>query len=67
MAGGDAVLIVEYGDDLAVWGTATVPPTDGAVDGVSFSIADGSPKDTVTATIPTSGATKFFARVKVVK
>ena len=63
----DTTQIVEYGNDLAVWGTIVI----GASPGVSpVSIAEDSPNaglDTVTVTIPTAGAAKFFARLKVTK
>lgn len=63
----DVAITLEYGSDLVGWTSVAVPATSGSVSGVSFSIADGSPNDTVTATIPTSSAAKFFARVKGVK
>ena len=66
-AGGDVAITVEYGNDLSVWGSVAVPAASGPVGGVTFNITDGSPNDTVAATIPTSGAPKFFARVKGVK
>jgi len=37
------------------------------VGGVTFTITDGTPNDTVVASIPHGGATKFFGRVKAVK
>ncbi|MEO7100191.1 MAG: autotransporter-associated beta strand repeat-containing protein [Luteolibacter sp.] len=63
----DTTQTVEYGNDLTVWGSYTI----GASPGVSpVSIVEDSPTadlDTVTVTIPTASATKFFARLKVVK
>lgn len=63
----DTTQLVEYGDNLTVWGSYTIgaSPGTGAV-----SISENIPSadmDTVTVTIPTAGATKFFARLKVVK
>jgi hypothetical protein len=64
---GDTTQYVEYGNNLTVWGSYTI----GASPGVApVAIAEDSPTadlDTVTVTIPTAGATRFFARVKVVK
>ena len=65
LAGGDATLLLDYGSNLTGWTTVTVPAAASTVGGVGFGVADGSPNDTVTATIPTSGATKFFARLRV--
>jgi autotransporter-associated beta strand protein len=63
----DTTQTVEYGDDLEVWGSIPI----GASPGVEpVAIVEDSPNadfDTVTVTIPTAGATKFFARLKVVK
>jgi autotransporter-associated beta strand protein/T5SS/PEP-CTERM-associated repeat protein len=67
LAGGDVAISVEYGDDLNGWTAVTVPASDSTVSGVAFAITDGSPNDTVTATIPTGGANHFFARVKALK
>ncbi|MCB1130390.1 MAG: autotransporter-associated beta strand repeat-containing protein, partial [Verrucomicrobiae bacterium] len=66
-AAGDVSILIEYGNDLAGWTEVAVPATSGTVGGVTFTITDGSPTDTVVASIPTSGATEFFARVKAVK
>ncbi|GAA5130891.1 autotransporter-associated beta strand repeat-containing protein [Luteolibacter yonseiensis] len=64
---GDTTQFVEYGDNMTVWGSFAIgaSPGSGAV-----SISENTPSadlDTVTVTIPTAGATKFFARLKVVK
>ncbi|MES2921036.1 MAG: autotransporter-associated beta strand repeat-containing protein [Verrucomicrobiota bacterium] len=63
----DTTLTVEYGDNLTVWGSYDV----GASPGVApVAIAENTPTadiDSVTVTIPTNGATNFFARLKVVK
>lgn len=67
VTGGDVSILLEYGNNLTGWTSVAVPVSNGTVDGVTFAIADGSPNDTVTATIPTSSAVKFFARVKAVK
>lgn len=63
----DTTQFVEYGDNLTVWGSFAIgaSPGTGAV-----SISENTPSadvDTVTVTIPTAGATKFFARLKAVK
>lgn len=65
VANGDATILVEYGNSLAGWTAVTVPAAAGTVSGVAFGVANGSPNDTVTATIPTSGSSKFFARLRV--
>lgn len=68
LAGADVAITLEYGNDLSVWGApVAVPATSGTVGDVTFTITDGSPNDTVVATIPNAAATKFFARVKAVK
>lgn len=68
LAAGDVMLQIEFGNNLVGWGApVTVPASNGTVGGVTFQITDGSPNDAVIATIPTGGATKFFARVKAVK
>ncbi|MCP5547375.1 MAG: autotransporter-associated beta strand repeat-containing protein [Akkermansiaceae bacterium] len=65
VANGDVTGILSYGSDLAGWTDVVVPAASGTVGGVSFVITDGSPNDTVVATIPTGGAPEFFGRVKV--
>jgi len=67
LAGGDVAISIEYGNDLDGWTPVAVPSASGNVGPVNFLIADGSPNDLVTATIPTGGADLFFARVKAVK
>lgn len=67
VSGADVAISLEYGNDLVGWTSVAVPASSGAVSGVAFTIANGSPNDTVTASIPTSSAAKFFARVKAVK
>lgn len=64
-ANGDALLELQYGNALSGWTTVAVPAGTGTVSGVGFAVTDGSPSDTVTATIPVSGAVKFFARLRV--
>ena len=65
MANGDVTGTLSYGSDLAGWTDVAVPASDATVGGVSFAITDGTPNDTVQATIPTGGAPTFFGRVKV--
>ena len=67
LAAADATVAVEYGNNLTGWTTVLVPAASGTVSGVTFTITNGSPNDTVTATIPTAGSGKFFARVRAVK
>jgi hypothetical protein len=64
LAAGDAPISIEYGTTLGSWTTVAVPAAASTVSGVAFGVADGSPNDTITATIPNGGAGKFFARVK---
>jgi len=64
---GDAALKVEYGTTLTGWTTVAVPATSSVVGGVTFAITDGSPNDTVVATIPNGAVLKFFARVSAAK
>lgn len=64
LANGDAPLSIEYGTTLGSWTTIAVPASAGTVSGVSFGVSDGSPNDSIIATIPNGGAAKFFARVK---
>jgi autotransporter-associated beta strand protein len=64
LASGDAPLSIEYGTTLGSWTTIAVPTATGTVSGVSFNVTEGSPNDAISATIPTAGAGKFFARVK---
>jgi autotransporter-associated beta strand protein len=64
MTNGDAPLAIEYGTTLGSWTTVAVPASSGTVSGVTFNVAGGSPNDAITATIPTGGSGKFFARVK---
>lgn len=65
--GGDVQLQVEYGNNLSGWTPVTVPAASQVVSGVSFAVTDGSPDDTVVATIPTLGADEFFVRLKATK
>lgn len=68
VSNGDVAISVEYGTNLASWSApVTVPASSGVAGGITFTITDGTPNDTVVASIPTGGATKFFARVKAVK
>lgn len=67
---GDTAVVLEYGSDLAGWTPVTVPAASGTVGAVGFVVDEGTPAtepDQVTATIPTSGSGKFFARIKAVK
>ncbi|MEO5914493.1 MAG: autotransporter-associated beta strand repeat-containing protein [Luteolibacter sp.] len=60
----DTTLSVEYGNDLTVSGTVAV----GAASSAGVAISElGIADDAVSVTIPTAGATKFFARLKAVK
>ena len=65
VSNGDAPLSIEYGTTLGSWTTIAVPAATSTVSGVNFNVTGGSPNDAVTATIPTAGSGKFFARVKV--
>lgn len=63
----DTTQFVEYGDNLTVWGSYAIGASPGTA---PVSIGENTPTadvDTVTVTIPTAGATKFFARLKVLK
>jgi fibronectin-binding autotransporter adhesin len=64
---GDTTQILQYGNNLAGWTDLTI----GASPGTGMvSITENAPTaelDTVTATIPTAGSSKFFARLKVTK
>lgn len=61
----DTTQTVEFGDDLTVWGSIAIGSTSSGA--VVISEDTPTDMDTVTVTIPTNGATKFFARLKVVK
>ncbi|RYD21987.1 MAG: hypothetical protein EOP88_09500 [Verrucomicrobiaceae bacterium] len=63
----DTVQTVQYGNDIVGWTNIAVGASPGSG---MVSIAENSPTadfDTVTVTIPTAGATKFFARLRVTK
>lgn len=63
---GDTVATIYYGTDLSGWTMVLVPETSGTVDGVTFTITDnGTDPDDIIASIPTGGATEFFARLGV--
>lgn len=64
---GDVSILLEYGNNLTGWTPVTVPAGDAVVSGVTFDATDGTPNDSIIATIPTSGATEFFVRLKAVK
>lgn len=64
-ANGDATLELQYGNNVSGWTTVAIPAASGTVGGVGFVVTNGSPTDAVIATIPTAGAVKFFARLKV--
>jgi hypothetical protein len=62
----DTTQSVEYGNDLTVWGSYAI----GSSSATPVVVSENTPTaalDTVTVTIPTAGASKFFARLKVVK
>jgi autotransporter-associated beta strand protein len=63
----DATMAVEYGNNLTGWTTVLVPAASSTVSGVVFNVTNGSPNDTITATVPNGGSGKFFARVRAVK
>lgn len=65
--GGDINLQVEYGNNLTGWTPVSVPAGDQVVGAVSFDVTEGSPDDSITASIPTLDATEFFVRLKVTK
>ncbi len=67
LAAGDVVLSLEYGNDLDGWTSVVIPAGDSTVGGVAFDVTDGTPNDSITATVPTAAATKFFVRLKAVK
>ncbi len=67
LAAGDVVFTLEYGNDLDGWTSVVVPAADGIVGAVAFDVTEGTPNDSITATIPTAAATKFFVRLKAVK
>jgi autotransporter-associated beta strand protein len=62
-------IMVEAGPDLASWAAvfSVGDDTAGSTDGVVISNNADSNPDTVTVTIPTGGAPKFFARLKAVE
>ena len=63
---GDTVATIYYGTNLSGWTMVLVPETSDTVDGVTFTITDnGTDPDDIIASIPTGGATEFFARLGV--
>lgn len=63
----DTVQTVQYGNDFVGWTNIPVGASPGSG---MVSITENSPTadfDSVTVTIPTAGATKFFARLRVTK
>lgn len=60
---GTATLEVEYSHDLSTWVSATVPGSNGTVNGVIFTIAGTGPLH-VTAAIPNQTDNKLFARLR---
>ena len=64
-SGAGSAASVEYGSDLAVWGSYSVGAAPGAAPVVIQEDAPDATLDSVTVTIPTGGAPKFFARLKV--
>jgi autotransporter-associated beta strand protein len=63
----DSTQFVEYGNDLTVWGSYPIGASPGTAPVVIQEDLPSSTIDTVTVSIPTLGATKFFARLKVGK
>ena len=61
----DTTMTVEYGSDLSGWTSVAVGASPGT--GIVAISENADAPDAVTVTIPTGGADKFFARVKVVK
>ena len=61
----DTTMTVEYGSNLSGWTSVAVGASPGA--GIVAISENADAPDSVTVTIPTGGADKFFARVKVVK
>lgn len=62
---GTAALEVEYSNDLSTWVSATVPASNGTVNGVTFTLTGTDPLH-VTAAIPNSTGNKLFARLRAV-
>ncbi|MES2922170.1 MAG: autotransporter-associated beta strand repeat-containing protein [Verrucomicrobiota bacterium] len=63
----DTTLVLQYGTNLAGWTDIPIGASPGAG---MVAIGEDSPTadlDTVTVTIPTGGAAKFFAHLKVIK
>lgn len=63
----DTTQILQYGNDLAGWTNIPIGASPGAG---MVTITENVPTaefDTVTASIPTAGSTKFFTRLKVTK
>ncbi len=63
----DTVQTVQYGNDFVGWTNIPVGASPGSG---MVSITENSPTadfDSITVTIPTAGATKFFARLRVTK
>ena len=63
----DTTLFVEYGNDLVVWGNFSIGASPGEGPVVIQEDTPDPEFDTVTVTIPTGGAPKFFARLKAQK
>ena len=63
----DTTQTVEYGNDLAIWGSIPIGPVPGVAPAVIVENSPTAALDLVTVTLPTAGADKFFARLKVVK
>ncbi|GAA5124922.1 autotransporter-associated beta strand repeat-containing protein [Luteolibacter yonseiensis] len=61
----DTTQTVQYGSDLAGWTNVPIGASPGAGMVVITENAPTAELDTVTVTIPTSGNTKFFARLRV--
>lgn len=63
----DTTQVLQYGNDLAGWTNVPIGASPGSG---MVSISENTPTadlDTVTVTIPTTGASKFFTRLKVSK
>jgi autotransporter-associated beta strand protein len=64
----DTTQIVQYGSDLVGWTDVTISALGGSSGGATYTVDEGTPTtnpDTIVVTIPTGGASEFFARLKV--
>jgi alkaline phosphatase D len=61
--------IVQYGSELGRWTDMAITATNGGSGGPRYTVAEGTPvtdPDMITVTIPLGGASRFFARLKVI-